>query len=386
MAIIEQAQLLEMIDTVSITQSQYTVDGGSARATFIIDWKDFYAFALSILGGSYFDVNYKLKRILPLSLPEAPWLYADRITAFQGIGMDGRANTDTFANFDAFFALDKNVFEYAGVYQKYKITVQFTSRPYRIMSDDDLAFFGVVNRDNWFIDKIQNNQITEQNIPFQDTFEYLRYLVVSEEPKTEVLTNSLSAWYYKLNNKQDATGPDNNFAITTTDGGGSNITQNKGTVKVKWYYLPYQIVNNINFFNGYNKLNQQPFLGYPAGSLLFKNIEINSYSSPYPIDNITIGNTVDTILTSYLKNRYCDLTFVFEKFIVPADQLGTLPTNNYRPLNGKIRAGVNLQPFSGNNKYYYVENRDQSNSNLALPVHWSYDFRNLFNYYPYIQP
>jgi hypothetical protein len=94
-------------------------------------------------------------------------------------------------------------------------------------------------------------------------------------------------------------------------------------------------------------------------------------------------------MTSYLKNRYCDLTFVFERIVVPVANTGTLPTANYWPLNIKVRAGHNLMPFAGNLLYYYVETQPAGNlifpSYLkGLPIYQGYDFRQLFSFDPYI--
>jgi hypothetical protein len=119
---------------------------------------------------------------------------------------------------------------------------------------------------------------------------------------------------------------------------------------------------------------------------LFKNLEINSYSSPYPIENINYSVNPELLMTSYLRNRYCDLTFVFERLVLPESSIGTLPTADYNNINGKIRAGHNCMPFSGNLLYYYTETQPPTNNNLGLPIYWSYDMRQLFSYNPYIQP
>jgi hypothetical protein len=92
------------------------------------------------------------------------------------------------------------------------------------------------------------------------------------------------------------------------------------------------------------------------------------------------------MMNSYLKNRYCDLTFVFERFDLPDTSIGTLPVAQYNALNGKIRAGHNLMPSSQNLLFYYVETQNQNNFELGLPVYWGYDMRQLFSFNPYIAP
>jgi len=386
MAVTEYDKFKEYINSVSPTTYSWAVDGASARVTYFIAPEEFYAFVTFLMGGVYWDINNKLKRYIPMSLPEFPWLYCNKVVEFKGLSIDGRATSASFANFDAFWKLDKTIPKYAGVYRTYKITVEFTTRPYRILDNAQIDSYGVVMRDQWFVDTNAAGPIQENNVPFQDTFEWCRYITVDEEPKPELLSNNLGNWAYKTIDGVDNTGPNNNSALTTQDGSGSNILLTKSLVKVKWWFIPYSIINNINFYNAYNKVNSQTFLWYTAGTLLFKNVEINSYSSPYPIDNIEIDQFPETIITSYLKNRYCDLTLVFERFDLRPESIGTLPAADYLALNGKIRAGHNLMPSSNNLLFYYTETQPPTNFNLGLPVYWGYDMRQLFSYDPYIQP
>lgn len=386
MAVNTTEKYLEIINATSPTTYSWAVDGASARVTYILNPEDFYAFVTYIMGGVYFDENNRMRRRIPISLPEHPWLYASRIVEFKGLGIDGRATTDSFANFDAFWKLDKTIPKFAGVYRAYRLTVQYETRPYRILDDAQIDSYGVVNRNQWYVDTNAAGPIQENNVPFQDTFEWCRYITVDEQPKPELLTNNLGSWAYKTIDGVDNTGPLNNGALTTQDGSGSNLLMMKSEVRVKWWFVPYSIINNINFYNAYNKVNSTLFLWFSAGSLLFKNIELQSYSSPYPIENINITADPTTIQNSYLKNRYCDLTFVFERFDLDANSVGTLPAADYRPLNGKIRAGHNLMPYSGNLLYYYTETQPEGNYQLGLPIYWGYDMRQLFSFDPYIQP
>lgn len=378
----------EIINSTSPTTYSWAVDGASCRVTYVMAAQDFYGFVNYIMGGVLFDAaqNYKMIRRVPLSLPEFPWLYATRITNFQGIAIDGRATTDSFANFDAFWQLDKNIPRYAGVYNTYRFTVEYTTRPYRILDQTNIDNFGVVMRNQWFVKTDAAGPVQEVNVPFQDSFEWTRFVTVDEQPKPELLANNLGRWAYKTTDGIDNTGPTNNAALTTQDGSGSNILLTKSEVRIKWWFIPYSIINNINFFNAYNKVNSTKFFWYKAGSLLFKNIEINSYSSPYPIENINYSTDASLMMNSYLKNRYCDLTFVFERFDLPDSSIGTLPAAQYNALNGKIRAGHNLMPSSQNLLFYYVETQNQDNFQLGLPVYWGFDMRQLFSFNPYIAP
>lgn len=384
MAITVFDKYLEIINSTSPTTYSWAVDGASARVTYVMPASEFYGFVTYIMGGVYFDNTNKLIRQIPLSLPEFPWLYATRVTQFQGVGIDGRSTTDSFANFDAFWQLDKDIPRYAGVYKAYRFTVEYTTRPYRILNQAQIEAYGVVNRNQYYIKTDAAGPVQVQNIPFQDTFEWTRYLTVEETPKPELLANNLGRWAYKTIDGVDNTGPTNNGALTTQDGSGSNLLLMKSEVRVKWWFLPYRIINNKNFFNAYNKINSTKFLWYSPGTLLLKNIEINSYSSPYPIENIEYSTNPLLMNTSYLKNRYCDLTFVFERFDLPLTSIGTLPTANYTALPGKIRAGHNCMPYSGNLLYYYVETQAPANNNIGLPCYWSYDFRQLYSFDPYI--
>lgn len=384
--IITTEKFKELIQPISPVSQSWSVDGGQAQATFIINAEDFFAFVIEILGGVEWRADNTLNRYIPMSLPSHPYLYASRIVSFEGMAQDGRATTESFSSWDAFYQLDKKVLEYAGVYKVYRITVEFSTRPYRILTNDNLSAMGFQQKDQWFIKSNQpaGQPIEEVNVPFTDRYEWCRQTTVSESFEPVILTNNLGAWYYKTIANVDTTGPSNNAGITTQEGSGSNLTQMRKIVRIKWWFVPYSTINNINFHNAYGKINRTEFFGYQAGSLLFKNIEIESYSSPYPIETIQISTNPMDLSTAYLKNRYCDLTFVFEEFTVPNDQKGSTPIADYRFLNGKIKDGHNLMPYSGNNLYYYVENN--TDKTIALPPMWSYDFRQLFLYEPYINP
>jgi|688.fasta_scaffold191826_2 hypothetical protein len=386
MAVTTTEKYLEIIESTSPTSYSWAVDGANARVTYIVAAEDFYGFVTYIMGGVRFNENNKMIRQIPLSLPEYPWLYATRITSFQGLSIDGRSTTDSFALFDAFYQLDKSIPRFAGVYRQYRFTVEYTTRPYRIISQEQIESYGNVVRPQYFIQDNPAGPVQSVNVPFTDTFEWCRYITVDETPKPELLANNLGKWCYRTINGVDNTGPVNFGALTTQDGSGSNLLITKSEVKVKWWFIPWSIINNINFYNAYNKINSTEFLWFPAGSLLFKNLEINSYSSPYPIENINYSVNPELLMTSYLRNRYCDLTFVFERLVLPESSIGTLPTADYNNINGKIRAGHNCMPFSGNLLYYYTETQPPTNNNLGLPIYWSYDMRQLFSYNPYIQP
>jgi hypothetical protein len=326
--------------------------------------------------------------------PTFTYMSAAQIQTVTGLGIDGRTEAKLFDNKAKMGNTSYSATKWQAVYNKYKLTVKFTTRPYLQLSDRQIQ-----NLNNWgteFNYPIKNKTGVINNAKWKEYFEYLRFVTVDVKPAVEVLSNNYGQYFFRTNGAPvNENSPVDGKPITTQNSGSVYLVQPRNIVCVKWFFVPYimieskaisDAVNKVNF--GYdfgdtpsygNFLNYgYKFLGYPSGALLFRNFKVTPYSAAIPPQIMNASNPTEA-LQSWFLNTYCDIEMEFIEVEIPNDQIGVLPNrttlvNQY----GKIFYGHNMVPYSNNKKYYYIESSEQGA--FGFPIYWSYPMGRAFQY------
>lgn len=341
----------EMTGRIGPSKSNFAVGGGSASMDFIVPRSGMGRLIQQILGTAEITAQGSLKRELPAAHPYYDWLYATRISNIEGVTLDGLADAAQYQR------IIQTHFKDLAIYENYKVTVEFEPRPYIIMPDDQVQAFWQVNVPNYY-------NVANDFTNFTDCAEYRRFVEISIEPNAEFLSTAVNSFQYK-----DSDAAINNAQINATNGSGINIIVVKPTVKLTWYFVPYSMVFSSNITDALGKVNQYQFYGYPAGSLLFKGMEINKYSPPY--QTVAQGQFASPETT-----RMCDITFVFELFKQSSNDIsaGIPAVSGY-----KVAFGHNLVISARDLKYYYAEIASGL-VGAGRPVYGSYRMEKLFRY------
>lgn len=348
-------ELHELFDRISPSKASFQVDGGSASMDFIIDREKLGSMVSEILGSVYKagDGTGRLVRKLPAAHPYYDWLYATRINNIEGLQPYGRELGETYQRDNSL----NYIYDFV-TYQKYRVQVQFEPRPYLMLNDENLKGMSKVKK--WYYNL--NNAF----VNFTDPYEWLRYVDIECEPSAEFLTSPQGQFFFKTS---DASAP-NNMPVTNQNGGGVNILIVKRKIKMTWFFVPYEIVFAENVTSGLGKVNQYPFYGFPAGSLLLEGTEVKRYPPPEQIIK------PDPLGTGPVAQKLCDITFVFSCLTQGNNDLSTkIPAST--PF--KISYGHNLLPRAGELKYHYAETKYDLNPALSgRPVYESYPMERLF--------
>lgn len=384
----------EIIDSESPLNYSFSSTGpATAVITFLIDGTEIVDFINDVLGTARMAANTYCTRTLPASHPALPWLYATKIVDMKGYSPNGKTDAQMVKDRSTYKGIETRSPQFVGSYAKYKVTVQFEARDYSVISDADLQPF---YRDRNYPMPTKNpitGVVDERWDSFRDRLEYLRFTNWTVEPITELLTWGASN--YVGINPPGANPP--LLPVQQQTSSMKNILLQKYRLNFKWYFVPYEMtVNNAIWQDAYSKINLNDFVLiatdvinrvpvdtylFPAGTLLFKKVEVKKYEPYYPFANvdITANSSVFDFYTEYNKNQYCDVEFEFIYFQQPNSYL--IPIGN-----GNIQQRACKDPRSFHNRlpdtvmsfWYYVES--DPDISKASPIFFSYPFENLWNY------
>lgn len=353
------SQYYEKIDTEAPSTCGFGMDGSRAEMIFHCNRLQLSGFIENILGKTAINPNGSLNRDLPLCHPEFNWLYATNF-AVQGVGLAGQIEAETSSQ-SVQDGLYRNMPETVAIYEKYRIKVQFENRPYLMINDAQMVDLAKQKKSYLQGGAVQN---------FTDFAEYARFVRVSRpQAKPELLAANNGNWYLHSPDLANSPQPINQVA-----GAGPQIKQIKNRVDIKWFFLPYVMITNRNWQKAYGRINfnDGDFFGFPDGSLLFDNISIDDYPGPKP----TTVPDLNDLNASIYANRYCDVTFHFEHFEVPAEAAAAEPVGFADP--SIIPRHHNTSPHSGLMKYCFTGNSDTIAT--AKPPYYAFNMKQLFIY------
>jgi hypothetical protein len=378
----------EIIDSESPTTATFGLQSSSSVATFLIPNSDIIKFVEDVLGSATLKNNSYISRITPASSPLFYWQYASKIVSIKGYSPDGKSVSENVKQDTTYKNIQTNIPPYVGNYKFYKITVQFESRPYNIVTDDQL--FKYKEDKKYFLPRSSPFELVgfeDEPFDYTDRKEYLRFTNFELEPYFDNLT-------WGNGNFQLVGGDDDDFdytALPQAVSGLNNTIIPKYKLFFKWYFVPFEFsVLNKRWTDCYNKINQEAFTApigdvtielFEKGSILFKKSEIKKYEPYYPFDIINIGpnSSIYDYFTEYYKNQYCDITF---ECIYWNYDLRTKPAPDpatYKPLFCKdVDSMFNrlLNPVQQN--WFYAETAVEKS--IASPIFWSIPLQLLWTY------
>ena len=384
----------EMIAPEQIGSAQFTPSGSEATLDFIVRNDYLNNFAKDVLGSCEINNAGYLNRNLPLSHPTFSYMYATQISSVVGYGQDGRMLSDNFPNKAIMGTTDYRAPKYQAVYDYYRISVKFETRPYLLLSDRQLQ-----NLQGWGQD-FQYAKRTKDNVEvalYKEYFEWMRFVSVDVQPANETIVANRGNYYFRCDNPQNnENAPVDYKPISNQNSGSVYLVQTKNLVTVTWFFVPYIMSRSLGIKEAVNKVNfgydfgdgsydvqkyGYKFLGYPAGSLLMSNVNVKPYEAATPLYPPNDVNP-DVAVAYNQYNTYCDIEFKFLEVEIPNDQIGKYPARsdwaNRLNAYGRIFYGHNSVPYSNNKKYYYIESNQDPDK--GYPIYWSTSFSRMFTY------
>jgi hypothetical protein len=339
----------EKIATISPSKASFSTGGGAATMEVVIPRVSIGSYIQNILGSVEKAGDGSLKRKLPAAHPYYDWLYATRISNIEGITPDGLSEASNYQR------IIQTHFKDVAIYKYYKLTIEFEPRPYLIIDDASLAG----QREQ----KVHYYNLANDSTNYIDCKEWYRFVEISLEPGAELLTTAVNNFVFVTTGASP-----NQVPVSNQNGGGVNITISKPVMKLKWYFVPYEVVFSKNIEDALGKVNQYLFFNYTAGSLLFKGVEVEKYSPPYQ------AIAQSPLITRPESTRLCDVTFTFQLFSPSPNDVGTtIPARS----GFRVPYGHNLIPFPGDLKFHYAE-MEAGYPAGGRPVYPSYPMEKLF--------
>lgn len=378
----------EIIDSESPTTATFGLNSSSSVATFLVKNDQIIQFVNDVLGSAKLQNNSYISRVIPASSPLFYWQYASKIVSIKGYSPSGKLDSAVVKASTTYANIQTEIPPFVGNYKFYKITVQFESRPYNVITDEQL--FTYKKDKKYFLPKLNAFDIIgfeDEPFDYTDRKEYLRFLNIEFEPYFDNLT-------WGNGNFQVVGGVNDGWEyspLPTAVSGLNNTVIPKYKLFFKWYFVPFEFtVLNKRWTDCYNKINQEAFTAtegdvtfeiFEAGSILFKKSEVKKYEPYYPFDTVNIGpnSSVYDYFTEYYKNQYCDVTF---ECIYWNTELATRPAPDpatYKPLFCKdVNSMFNrlLNPVQQN--WFYAETGKEKPT--ASPIFWSIPIQLLWTY------
>jgi hypothetical protein len=326
--------------------------GGRAVSTFYVAGTLLAAGLVELLGDTNAKGDGRLERVLPMAHPQYPWLYCEKILTIRGQG-GGAATVGGGGDFDLEVPPTLPTFP---LYPKYELVAEFTTKPYVLLQDSSIDLVAFTYYDT-----------AGTSTPYHYAAEWRRFVDVEFLPKAEYLTGQQGQMQFRTtgsvvpNNKQFPASP--------------RIVVPGGCLKVTWHQVPYGYVySQSSYLTKYlGHVNQNSFLSYPAGSLLYDSFQAKRYTPPFPR---VASQDWSTYVTA---EKLCnvELLFVYTKRTAPVGYTPkTVPGAATR--NDWIAGGHNLLPWLGDSTggargFYYVEGPD------GHPVYPSAPFELMFS-------
>lgn len=284
---------------------------GSAQAVRVLDfyWSDLDTALREALGDAYRSGS-KLKRTLPNRHPIHENLYCTRVSNLVGVRFDGK---------------EEQNWGPTSKYQYARLTLVYEALPFNVLNDSDLQ--SLYNGNEWE-----------------------RYTTVEYTPAIQVINRQAGTLQWS---ETSATGPDlANPQIPF----GESLRVARADIKLRWHLVPeayvldssYRLVNALNTLG---KVNDAPFLGHAAGTLLLGNAIARPVQAPFPVAGIA----------AWKPQRLWTIEYALNWFDPPP---GTSPVTT---------RGHNLLLYSGDHRWYKAVSR-----RTGTPLYESADFTRLF--------
>lgn len=307
----------ELIASKSPSSLGFSREGGRATLQVFVQAADFIPAISTFIGAVTRKGDGTLSRVVPRSHPQCPWMVCNRIANIQGYG----SPTQTSAS----IPLEGAGLAAYAQYPVYLFTLEFVHEPFACLLDDAIAVRDV----NYYAD---DGTLTATKI----ATEYTRFTSLDFKPQVEIVSATYGFLKFRTS---DASVPNGN-----TFPGQPKVYVGKSVLTATWHFVPWSVIDDprSKIVEMLGRVNQDQFLNYAAGSLLYTACGIRRYVAPVP-EGIRIGNAV-----AFSHDYRCDVQFIFEF----TDRVATLPPT---PSNSSwIVNGHNAFPWFNTRKFYYV--------------------------------
>lgn len=363
---------LEEVDSISPALATFTADSGKANIPYFLlnppnspggtplEVNDLTAAIGQILGynGSGGGPGgFKMNRNTPVAHPIYQMCYASALQ-IRGIGRPTKMDTAAFEDFVA------NLFPYYALYPNYRFDVDFATRPYPILEDEDIP---VITGFEWSPPPLGGADPTKE-LRYTYAEEWLRYCDVTLLTQNDYITavKGLSRLQTSDNTVPGGADPNGGFEFQ----GMPRMFLPNGIFKMRWYDVPYRYVlspsSYLNKFRG--MVNQDAFFQmdsgtmFQPGELLYLGYEPSVYTSPI-VQFMNLGGN-----GTFTKFCNIDINFLYTRR--PATKAPATQYANY------IAAGHNLNPWFQNRNFYYTYFDDGSGN--KTPYWFSFPVELLF--------
>lgn len=374
----------EIIASTAPATSSFSNEGSNSTVTYLVANKDLPQFIEDVLGSAKVVFNSYITRSIPASHPQYPFQTAQQIESIQGYQPDGKIESPSAPTNTKYKDIQTNKPPFVGSYSYYKVTVQYTSKLYKIYTDEQLK---TKWEDSVYFDVDPlKEKLTVIPNKFTDRKEYLRYTHIAKENDYEVLAWKNANYYAKyevLNDKNELVPVS---VPITADGGGKEKIIPKQKILFKWFQVPYSFVNrNGNIYNSFGKCNYFRFFEWEAGDLIFTDMQINRYDTGFLFNKFNIDpfSSVYDYYTQFFDSQYCDITFIYlHRDIDKGQEFASVPIGKefgVVNVDGKVYSGSwNRVYYPNNQLWYYTES--SARKEYGRPTYWSTDFAVKFTY------
>lgn len=311
----------------------------------------FYNFVNRVLGWTITTSDRLLQRKLPIRHPRNPQLYATKIIDASG-RVYGNKLIDSGDNAGGLEPADPprytSSFDGIGItqwarYGKQQVTIEFQPARWRMLDDSQVVSTG----------------------------EYARFIDFDVKPNFYAVTIQVGNFLWA----ETATpGPTAGTVASTV--GEINYLEVKTTFALRWRLVPEDFVAdtiNYPYWPYYSKIsrcagrvNSTAFCGYPAGTLLILEPDIERYVS---------GTLYSNDLSSHKPLMYCDVMLPMVHFD-PPNSSGDPPVSGYRGHNTKPWWAEGTGAYA---KYYLMT--ATGNPTTGLRIYSEMDFNDIFTHW-----
>jgi hypothetical protein len=342
----------EIVDSREPGAVGFSYDGARASMVLKVSSFDVIPSLEDLLGSVKPAGDGSLNRRLPKAHPRFPWLYAERISNCQGIGAPSVATSAL---------LDAPTFDQYAVYPEYLLTVEFTSRPYAVLSDSQVT----VTPNTAWTDVTAAGAADAKT--YAKTTEMYRFVDMEWAPAADFIT----AQHGNMVFKSTASPPDG-----VTFSGRPSLAIQKAILKLTWHMVPgsYVVGPDSHVLKYLARINQHSFMGFDPGMLLYVAVGLRRYTPPYATAHVdpTFGSGVVTPI------RYWDVQFVMEFTRRPRATNPYADAGKPASINANwIADGHNLMPWYRDRRFYYVTANNMVESG-QVPTYLSVPFHLLF--------
>ena len=375
--------ILELTDSKSPTTTGFTQEGGKSTmkfvignqlldryCTYMVGWADVYPRKGD--GNTYTPEYSGINRTLPIAHPRYPWLYASAVESIQGVSYVKASDLSAQGIIPkpnkGFLAPKLPVY---AEYQEYEVSVSFTGRTYQVFPNSYMLNNSKLPENAltyYWPDSSNTSNYSYKFTNIKNIWpEWNRFTFTRVEPRSEYLTAEKNTMFFY--DPSGAIGSVN--GTTPTIPGNIKIPYPSQSITVQWFNVPYSFVTGESAYDaegkpttttplqiGLNTVNQHPFLGKAAGTLLFEGVKVNNIGTrPFP-EYVELPAGSGKYGFRYIRVCDLELTFIYRD-PKPAVDYGALlkNTSTVQGQTGVVQgnnvlAGHNLLPNARNGQYY----------------------------------